>query len=182
MHLERLCSPVVFFSHACEKQPSCCSHCARAGEFPVCRDHSSKQALEGIIKSLFPNRGWITGTDLQFCLRERLGCCAFISRHDCICNDVCLCSNRKVWFQLRWVLPALASAYQQRCKYVKENKMNEDAAVWVWAWVSNWNMSLLGMPKTCHAGLVAKTQAHAVTSLMPLLLKFVKNLYKTRQT
>lgn len=40
----------------------------------------------------------------------------------------------------------------------------------------------MGTPKTCHGGLVAKAEAHAVTSLMPLLLKFVKNLYKTRQT
>lgn len=30
-------------------------------------------------------------------------------------------------------------------------------------------------------GLVAKTQASAVTSVAPLLLQFVKNLYKTIQ-
>lgn len=48
--------------------------------------------------------------------------------------------------------------------------------------MSKWSLSLLGTPKTCHGGLVAKAEAHAVTSLMPLLLKFVKNLYKTRQT
>lgn len=96
VHLEHLCSPSGFLSHACEKQPSCCSHCARVGEFPVCRKHSSKQVLHGIIKSVFPNTRWITGTDLQFCLLEGLGCCAFISRLGCICNDVCLCSNRKM--------------------------------------------------------------------------------------
>lgn len=39
-----------------------------------------------------------------------------------------------------------------------------------------------GYAQTCHDGLVAKAEACAVTSLMPLLLKIVENLYKTRQT
>lgn len=65
---------------------------------------------------------------------------------------------------------------------MKENKMREDAAVWVSAWASNWNMSLLGLPKIGGGGLVALAEACVVTSLLLLLLKLVKNLYKIKQT
>lgn len=43
-------------------------------------------------------------------------------------------------------------------------------------------LSLLGRLKTCNGGLVAEAEACAVTSLMPLLLQLVKNLYEIRQT
>lgn len=130
VHLEHLCSSSGFHM-LLRSQPSCCSHCARAGESPVCMESQFQASPGWDNKNIFPNTRWITGPDLQFCLHEGLGCCTSISRLDCIWNDVCLCSNRKVKFQLRWVLPVLASAYQQRYKYMKENKTHEGTAAWV---------------------------------------------------
>lgn len=130
VHLEHLCSPSGF--HMLLRSNLHAAAIVAGLESPQSAwNHSSKQALGGIIKKVFPNTRWITGPDLQFCLLEGLGCCTGISRLDCIWNDVCPCSNRKVRFQLRWVLPTLASAYQQKCKYVKENKTREDTAAWV---------------------------------------------------
>lgn len=146
VHLERLCSPSGF--HMLVRSSLHAAAIVPGLESPQSAwNHCSKQSLDGIIKNIFPNTRWNIGADLQFCLHEGLSCCVCISRLDRICNDLCLCSNRKVRFQLRWVLPALASAYKQRNKCEKENKMDEDAAAWVWACVSKWNMSLWVHPK-----------------------------------
>lgn len=41
---------------------------------------------------------------------------------------------------------------------MKENKMREDAAAWVSAWASNWNMSFLKTPKIGGGGLVTEAE------------------------
>lgn len=64
---------------------------------------------------------------------------------------------------------------------MKENKTCEAAAAWVFAQAGNWNTNPLGMPKIGGGGLIAEAEACTVTSLLPLLLKLVKNLYKIRQ-